>query len=43
MKSTPELLRQTSSFNEAMQQGINKWQKIRKKNIHLTPPKKKRK
>ena len=43
MKSTPELLRQTAPFSQAMQQGINKWQKKRKKNTHLTLPKKKRK
>lgn len=43
MKSTPEILRETKPFNDAMQDGINKWQKKRKKNTHLTLPKKKRK
>jgi hypothetical protein len=43
MKSTPELLRETIPYTNAMQNGINKWQKKRKKNTHLTLPKKKRK
>jgi len=38
----PELIRQPKEFDSAMQEGKMKWQKVRKKNTHLTPKKKKR-
>ena len=43
MKSTPELLRESVPYDQAMKSGINKWHKKRKKNTHLTLSKKKRK
>lgn len=42
MKSTPEILRQAGSFNDAMQSGKMKWQKKRSKNTHLTKSKKRK-
>ena len=42
-KETPELLRETSIFTNAMQNGKMKWQKERNKMSHLTPKKKSRK
>lgn len=42
-KETPELIREPSTFNDAMQGGKMKWQKQRNKMSHLTPKKKPRK
>lgn len=42
-KTTPELLRETTIFSDAMQREKIKWQKKRNAMSHLTPKKKKRK
>lgn len=42
-KNDAELIREPKVFTEKMQGGKIKWQKIRKKNTHLTQKKKKRK